>query len=305
MSSLIDRLQALKQQLQSERLALPPLRHVRIQWPDGGEVPSRCPVSLPPRLHFDAVRSGHRAIVFARDIRVYPDWVTMHYLETRSRAADPLERTHEAVRIRPLLSEAGRIVALIPGVSPAASRPKAESCWLLGLHDLLEPDQRFTWNVELPLFAGRNPVFSKNLSTARAERVHQCEIIEDAVLASVLGIDELLARLSEAGVDTPAAKPKEPSPDALKAYQLSRLLGQKQADIAATMTAELGRPIKQPRVSRWITEVRTFLKAGGVISNELKPDKIKSGRTAVIDPAVLQRGARQDGRARRQRPRSE
>jgi len=58
---------------------------------------------------------------------------------------------------------------------------------------------------------------------------------------------------------------KEPSKDAFAAYRLQLLTGKTQKELAEQLTAELRRPVGQGTVSRWLKQVRAWLKAGNVL----------------------------------------
>ena len=108
----------------------------------------------------------------------------------------------------------------------------------------------------------------------------------------------------EGGEDSPPASEdaetpsrKMPSKEAVAAYRLSFLKGQKQENIAAELTKQFSRPVSQGQVSRWIKQVRAFLKAGNVLPDleglTRKPD--------AVDPGAINMGRRQDRRTKRQR----
>lgn len=89
---------------------------------------------------------------------------------------------------------------------------------------------------------------------------------------------------------------KRPPERAFKAWRLRDLTGiTNQTAIAEKMT-ELGDPCNQGQVSRWLGEVKAYLKAGGVL-----PEIPAAKRETAIDPAVIEMGARQDGRSPHQR----
>jgi hypothetical protein len=103
--------------------------------------------------------------------------------------------------------------------------------------------------------------------------------------------------------DMPAAKPSlKPPPDqAIKAYRLKWILGAPtQTEIARNLSRELGRPVSQGQVSRWLKQAEEFVRAGGVLPGlpNVPADKPRS-----IDPERLDLGRRQDGRTERQRDR--
>ena len=94
-------------------------------------------------------------------------------------------------------------------------------------------------------------------------------------------------------------KLRQPSDDAFKCYRLLLALGGKQAVIAQTLAKELGRPVDQPRVSRWGKQVKEWIEAGNVLpdltaKNGPKPKIVFTG------PARIDRG---DGMKTATRPR--
>jgi hypothetical protein len=104
-------------------------------------------------------------------------------------------------------------------------------------------------------------------------------------------------------VGMPAAKPSQkPPPDAaIKAYRLKWILGvPTQTEIAANLSRELGRPVSQGRVSRWLKQAEEFVQAGGVLPGL---PNVPAERPRSIDPERLDLGRRQDGRTERQRGR--
>jgi len=101
---------------------------------------------------------------------------------------------------------------------------------------------------------------------------------------------------TDASTNLPVA---EPPKRAIQAWRIRKLLGiENQAEIAAKM-CKMGAHATQGQVSRWLQQAETFLAAGGVFP-ELKPSAKKLD---IVDPNVLDMGARQDGRTPRQRER--
>jgi AcrR family transcriptional regulator len=98
----------------------------------------------------------------------------------------------------------------------------------------------------------------------------------------------------------------EPSPDAIRAYQLwvglpaFRTGRVTQENVAVIMSRELGRNISQGTVSRWIKSVRECIARSGI------PLVVSSSPRCMrnVDPAVLDARARCDGHTPRQRRRS-
>lgn len=93
---------------------------------------------------------------------------------------------------------------------------------------------------------------------------------------------------------------REPLPHAIQAYRLSFMLGRTQQAIADLMTCELGRPVCQGMVSRWLAAVREYVQAGGILPNSANlPPTQHHNREIPVDPSTIDLGARQD----RRRPR--
>jgi hypothetical protein len=92
-------------------------------------------------------------------------------------------------------------------------------------------------------------------------------------------------------------EPKEPSSDAIKAYRLSIAIEKTQSELADMLAAELGRSIGQGTISRWVKQVKAFLKAGNILPPLPEPCR----REAPMDPRKIDLGPRQDGLAKRQR----
>ncbi|MGD0463432.1 MAG: hypothetical protein ABSB74_13190 [Tepidisphaeraceae bacterium] len=90
---------------------------------------------------------------------------------------------------------------------------------------------------------------------------------------------------------------REPPPQAFAAYRAYRILGQKQADVAAELN------VNQGQVSRWVTQVAAWIKAGNVLPN-LDVQGLKT-KPISVDPAVIDMGERQDGHAKHQRGRTD
>jgi hypothetical protein len=94
-------------------------------------------------------------------------------------------------------------------------------------------------------------------------------------------------------------KLKEPSKEAITCYRLSITVGQKQEVLANILAEELGRPVDQSTVSRWIKRVREWLRAGNVLP-DLTPNNGPKPRTVPMDPANIDRGAGRTESIRRQ-----
>lgn len=92
---------------------------------------------------------------------------------------------------------------------------------------------------------------------------------------------------------------KPPSEKALQAWRLKTMVGLKtQQDIADAMIQQ-GVPATQGDVSRWLKEVKACQDTGYILPD---PPHLDS-KPQSIDPAVIEMGARQDGRTPRQRAR--
>ena len=96
--------------------------------------------------------------------------------------------------------------------------------------------------------------------------------------------------------------PRRPPLVAFRAWYFHELLGiRTQQEIADTMTKQ-GFPATQGQVSKWLAAVEKYLKAGGLIPTV---DELKKPETHTVDPAIIDMGARQDGRTPHQRPRQD
>ena len=102
------------------------------------------------------------------------------------------------------------------------------------------------------------------------------------------------------GRETQPVVPKRPSDDAFKAWRLRDLTGLRtQQEIADEISEQLGRTVSQGEVSRWLSQVEKYLKAGNIFPD--LPALI--GEPQSIDPALIEMGGRQEQRTRRQRGR--
>ena len=93
------------------------------------------------------------------------------------------------------------------------------------------------------------------------------------------------------GSRTPARVPV-PSQRDMEAFNLSVLLGRKQADIAETLNGQHGTTYSQGQVSRMIRRARRYIEATGLPI----PTGPKGGAAKSVDPHVLDLGRRTDGR---------
>ena len=101
------------------------------------------------------------------------------------------------------------------------------------------------------------------------------------------------------GSDAKRAKPKPPSEVAIKAYRFHLLSssGSTQTEIAEALSRELGRPVSQGTLSRWLRQVTDWIKAGNIL-----PDlSIPTRKPQSIDPGVIDMGERRDRHTQRQR----
>jgi hypothetical protein len=122
----------------------------------------------------------------------------------------------------------------------------------------------------------------------------------------LLGGCPLLADLIEqSGSDGRRSKQKQPPDYMIQAYRMRWITGWKQAQIAEAMTTELGRTIKQPKVSEWLKRVRDWLEAGNVLPDIADHGDSQPISESATDPELLDMGQRQDGRTPRQRERWE
>ena len=89
---------------------------------------------------------------------------------------------------------------------------------------------------------------------------------------------------------------KCPTDKAFRAYWVSSLMNiSSQAEIAVILTKE-GIPANQGQVSKWLTAVKKFHEAGGIIPNVQE----LNAQPQSVDPDILVMGERQDGRTPRQ-----
>src|SRR5262249_49325898 len=89
---------------------------------------------------------------------------------------------------------------------------------------------------------------------------------------------------------------KPPPPHYMKAYQLSILRqGISQAELAKELEQELGLPVKQPQVSKWLKRAKEYHRS---IMPELPEGDRKP--TVTVDPKILERGRRQGHRKSKQ-----
>jgi hypothetical protein len=109
---------------------------------------------------------------------------------------------------------------------------------------------------------------------------------------------------SDRGVaeQTPATakqKLKQPSDDAIACYRLLLATGKTQSELAEIMSRELRRPVDQPQVSRWLKQVKEWLKGGNVLP-DLTADSGPKRKVVPIDPVKIDR---RDGMKGTTRPR--
>jgi hypothetical protein len=94
---------------------------------------------------------------------------------------------------------------------------------------------------------------------------------------------------------------KPPSEEGVAAWYL-KTLGRvpTQKEIAEALTRIFRRPIGQGQVSRWLKQVKAFLGGGSVFPEATNRRALE---VTFMDPQLLDRGQRQDGRTKRQRGR--
>jgi hypothetical protein len=97
---------------------------------------------------------------------------------------------------------------------------------------------------------------------------------------------------------TKVGKPNMPSDDAIAAFRLSLILPGSQGEVAAVLSRQLHKPVSQGSISRWLGQVRAWLKAGNILPELPTADRASTTR---MDPADIDRGARLDHRTKRQR----
>lgn len=109
-------------------------------------------------------------------------------------------------------------------------------------------------------------------------------------------IRSLTGKGEPASIDEPVDRddqpPKLPTKHAWRAYWRYCASGENQTQVAEEMAKELGRPVKQPRVSRWLTTVHAYLEAGGAAPEEFKNlrDPGPKPKQYSVDPARLDVG---------------
>jgi hypothetical protein len=93
---------------------------------------------------------------------------------------------------------------------------------------------------------------------------------------------------------------RTPTQRAATAWRLHFATGRPQVEIARMMTEQLGQPVTQGQVSKWIKQVIAFLNAGGAL-----PVPAPSAKSAkAVDPARLELGASTSRITPRQRSRN-
>jgi hypothetical protein len=95
--------------------------------------------------------------------------------------------------------------------------------------------------------------------------------------------------------------PKEPSEEAIICYRLFLARDGKQSTLAEWMSHELNKTIKQYQVSRWLKQVRVWLKAGNVLPDLTAENKgCPRQRTRPMDSRMIDQGVGQEKSIRRQ-----
>ena len=98
----------------------------------------------------------------------------------------------------------------------------------------------------------------------------------------------------------PKAPARRPPKIAFQAWYVRDVLGvATQQQIADEMVRQ-GTPASQGQVSKWLAAVEEYRKAGGLLPTL---DELNKLDTDTVDPAIIDMGARLDGRTPRQRPR--
>jgi hypothetical protein len=106
---------------------------------------------------------------------------------------------------------------------------------------------------------------------------------------AVAGLNTLIAWCKEKMEPAPikGERIKEPSKDALKCYRLSIAIGRTQSELAEILSRELSKPVDQPKVSKWLTEVKAWLKAGNILPDLSEPDEPRLKRKRSVDPRLI------------------
>ncbi len=141
--------------------------------------------------------------------------------------------------------------------------------------------------------------------SSELRKLHAPAIVRLLLKARFPGSNDLADGNDRAGAggtgnheETPV--PRRPSEDAFKAWRLRDITGLKtQQEIADKMSEQLGRTVSQGEVSRWLSQVEKYLKAGNILPDLPAP----IAEPQFIDPALIEMGGRQAQRARRQRNR--
>jgi hypothetical protein len=89
----------------------------------------------------------------------------------------------------------------------------------------------------------------------------------------------------------PSQRLKEPSDRAFAAYRLVKLGGRKQHEVAKELYVDQG------TVSRWLTSVAEWIKAGNMLPDELRVEPSRR-KPMTMDPSKLEQGPRLDRKGR-------
>jgi hypothetical protein len=84
-------------------------------------------------------------------------------------------------------------------------------------------------------------------------------------------------------------KVKEPSKEAIQAYNFYYGTGETQEGVAKTMTDRLKKPVNQGQVSRWVNQYKKWRDAEGIPIDDTRPN-------IIVNSNILDVGARTDGR---------
>ena len=110
--------------------------------------------------------------------------------------------------------------------------------------------------------------------------------------ANIAAVTKTKAVDNETALDATGRPLSAPTTEEIKAYLYCRVMGKKQADAADQLKTNQG------TVSRWISKVEAFLKAGGNCPEILNG----LNRLQTLDPSVIEFGKRRDGITKAARP---
>ncbi len=195
-------------------------------------------------------------------------------------------------------------------------RSKAEgkallSHWLIHLANRPEPivpDSRRRYLAWRPLGGVQMPPMWVPVTPQNSPSDWWAARLSNVLWLSRAAVEEALDVAAGAPAPTPAAalpsqgRLREPSKEAIAVYRYQLLTGKTQTELAADpeLMKQLRRKVDQGTISRWLTKVKRWIKAGGVLpplpeAHVLKPKP--------MDPERIDMGERLDGRAKHQRSR--